>query len=116
MKNEPNEPDRYPQERPKTRAGCYNMPRPCPFVTCRHHLYLNILGRRIFINQLVKGLPIEEALDKMPQTCSLDAAEKGGMTLQELADVFGLSRERLRQIQVAAQQRAAQIGARRGIF
>lgn len=28
----------YPDERPKTRGECYEMPRPCPFVSCRYHL------------------------------------------------------------------------------
>ncbi|HUB07073.1 MAG TPA: DNA-binding protein, partial [Myxococcales bacterium] len=28
--------------RPKTRADCVNGPRPCLFVSCKHHLYLDV--------------------------------------------------------------------------
>src|SRR4051812_43658731 len=29
-------------ERPLRRADCANGPRPCPLVSCRHHLYLDV--------------------------------------------------------------------------
>src|SRR6185312_8298743 len=29
-------------ERPRTRGDCADMPRPCPFVSCSHHLYLEV--------------------------------------------------------------------------
>ena len=29
-------------ERPKTRGECENGQRPCPFVSCKWHLYLNV--------------------------------------------------------------------------
>src|SRR4030095_9996023 len=34
----------YPEdvERPQTREECTNMQRPCPFVSCAHHLYLDV--------------------------------------------------------------------------
>ena len=28
--------------RPQTRSDCQGGPRPCPFVSCRHHLYLDV--------------------------------------------------------------------------
>ena len=34
----------YPDwiERPKTRADCVDGPRPCPYISCAHHLYLDV--------------------------------------------------------------------------
>src|SRR3954454_13361241 len=34
----------YPEDidRPLTREECKSMPRPCPFVSCSHHLYLDV--------------------------------------------------------------------------
>src|SRR6185312_934329 len=34
----------YPPDvdRPMTREACASMPRPCPFVSCSHHLYLDV--------------------------------------------------------------------------
>src|SRR5208337_2271584 len=29
-------------DRPATRADCSAVPRPCPFVSCRHNLYLDV--------------------------------------------------------------------------
>ncbi len=33
---------RLPIVRPKTRGECASGPRPCPWVSCRHHLYLDV--------------------------------------------------------------------------
>jgi hypothetical protein len=38
----------YPEDvdRPKSRADCQQMERPCPFVSCEHHLYLDVNPRK----------------------------------------------------------------------
>ncbi len=36
------------------------------------------------------------------QSCVLDVADAGGHTLEEVADLFGVSRERIRQIEEGA--------------
>lgn len=39
-------------------------------------------------------------LDELPaDTCSLDIAKEGGVTLERVGVVFGLTRERIRQIE-----------------
>src|SRR3977135_1711586 len=35
-------PDMDEAERPKSRADCVEGARPCPFVSCTHHLYLDV--------------------------------------------------------------------------
>jgi DNA-directed RNA polymerase sigma subunit (sigma70/sigma32) len=36
---------------------------------------------------------------ELPETCALDAADRGGMTLEEVGAILNLTRERIRQIQ-----------------
>jgi len=69
------------------------MPRPCPFVSCRYHLSLDISeGGRIKFNPATG------------KTCALDLADLGGMTLQDIGHVLGLTRERIRQIALGAER------------
>ena len=42
----------------------------------------------------------------MPETCSLDVAERGEHTLEEVGAVVGHTRERVRQVQEAALRKA----------
>ena len=41
-------------------------------------------------------------LEKMPHTCSLDLADRGESTLEVVSKTFGVTRERIRQIEVDA--------------
>lgn len=88
-------------ERPKTRGDCASGPRPCPWVSCRHHLMLeaNSTGSITF--------PLGEIeIDEMGETCSLDIADRGGTTLEEVGATMAITRERARQIEVRALRRA----------
>jgi hypothetical protein len=95
-------------ERPKTRGDCENMPRPCPWLSCRHHLALVVNVTR-FSQQAVRSPfagVMEGDLSEMKQTCSLDVADDGEHTLEEVADVMGVTRQRVEAIEHVAQQRA----------
>lgn len=83
--------------RPRQRSDCPTF-RPCPFVSCRYHLYLDVTRRgRLRIN-----FP-EKDLDDLEVTCALDVAEEGPKTLEEIGRIMGgISRERVRQIEQAA--------------
>lgn len=92
-------------ERPRTRAGCADVPRPCPFVSCAHHLYLDVSQRT---GRLTLNRPELEPHELEPgASCALDVAEHGGASLDEIAAAMGVSRERIRQIEVRAMARAA---------
>lgn len=79
-----------PRRLPLLRAECEDGPRPCPHVTCRHHLVTEY----------------GDEADPNGPTCSLDEAERGGMTLEEIGDMLGVTRERIRQIEQLAMRRA----------
>ncbi|MGA9655931.1 MAG: sigma factor-like helix-turn-helix DNA-binding protein, partial [Polyangia bacterium] len=88
----------YPEdvERPRTRADCQNMPRPCPFVSCEHHLYLDVNPDSGAIKLNFPQLEVWE----MAETCSLDVADRGGITLEDVGAILNLTRERIRQVEV----------------
>lgn len=83
------------EERPKNRSECRDSPRPCPWVMCRHHLYLEVNPRT---GSIRLNFPSSDVWD-LEQTCSLDIADKGANTLKEVGTVFKISRERVRQVE-----------------
>jgi hypothetical protein len=83
-------------ERPLSRADCKDMPRPCPFVSCKHHLYLDVNPETGSIKLNFPDLEVWE----MKETCSLDVADRGGITLEEVGEILNLTRERIRQVEV----------------
>lgn len=90
----------YPADvrRPVTRGDCKTGPRPCGFVSCSHHLYLDVNPET---GVLKLNFPRLEVWEMPPgESCSLDLADRGGITLEEVGRVFGLTRERIRQVEV----------------
>jgi hypothetical protein len=97
---------------PETRGECRGDMRPCPFVSCRHHLLLHVTSRgrlyaqgREYAQEMsesdVTGLL--EALDAMPETCALDVADKGEHTFEQVAAVMGIDvKEAFRHYEIAA--------------
>jgi hypothetical protein len=82
--------------KPKTRAECIGSERPCPFVSCKHHLYLDVSARTGAIKLNFPDLEVWE----MNETCALDVADRGGTTLEEVGAIMNLTRERIRQVEV----------------
>ncbi|HEX7667158.1 MAG TPA: sigma factor-like helix-turn-helix DNA-binding protein [Polyangiaceae bacterium] len=89
----------YPEvevEKPRTREECVNGARPCPFVSCKHHLFLDVSART---GAIKLNFPDLEVWD-MNETCALDVADRGGTTLEEVGAIMNLTRERIRQVEV----------------
>jgi len=82
--------------RPKTRAECAHEQRPCPWVSCKHHLYLDVNPRTGTIKLNFPDLEPWE----LEHTCALDVADDGGHTLEEVGDITNLTRERIRQLEL----------------
>jgi len=89
-------PDVEGVERPRTRAECKDGERPCAFVSCKHHLYLDVSARTGAIKLNFPDLEVWE----MNETCALDIADRGGATLEEVGAIMNLTRERIRQVEV----------------
>lgn len=90
-------------ERPRTRGDCADGARPCPWVGCRHNLLIDVHPETgsIQINAFDPDAG-EVDLDALPDTCALDVADRGGMTLEEVGARLGITRERARQVEQAA--------------
>lgn len=94
----------YPDEddvgRPKTRGDCAGGARPCPYVSCAHHLYLDVTPKT---GAIKLNFPDLEP-DEMAHSCALDVADEGGKPLEDVGAFTNLTRERIRQIEVRAKQ------------
>ncbi len=84
-------------DRPKHRSECVNGPRPCLFVACKHHLYLDVNPET---GSIKVNFPDMEPWE-LEESCALDVAERGGVTLEEVGAILNLTRERVRQVEVA---------------
>jgi hypothetical protein len=65
-------------------------------VACKFHLYLDVNPET---GSIKINFPDLEPWD-LPHTCSLDIAERGGITLEEVGEIMNLTRERIRQVEV----------------
>jgi hypothetical protein len=84
------------EEKPVARAVCKAAGRPCPYVSCKYHLYLDVNPETGSIKLNFPHLEVWE----MGETCALDVAERGGITLEEVGEIMNLTRERIRQVEV----------------
>ncbi len=80
--------------RPLRRADCEGGVRPCPWVSCRHHLYLDVVRN----GSMKLNFPHLEPWE-LEETCSLDVAAWGSKNLEEVGDLMNITRERTRQIE-----------------
>lgn len=89
----------YPDgvERPLTRGDCEGGARPCPWVSCAHHLYLDVLPS----GSIKFNFPELEPWE-LRETCALDVADRGGETLEAVGRLLSLTRERVRQVEQVA--------------
>jgi hypothetical protein len=89
--------------RPRERSDCERVPRPCPFVGCRYHLYLEVKGNgSVVFSQ--PGLDPTELPERA--SCVLDLVEDhpDGMTLAAVGTLYRMGRERVRQIEAGARR------------
>ena len=73
----------YPETdywKPTSRADCVDMERPCPYVSCKYHLYIDVHSQRGSIKMNFTDIEVWE----MTETCALDVADRGGITLEEV--------------------------------
>lgn len=91
----------YPETdywKPRTRGDCVGGPRPCPYVSCKHHLYIDVSPKTGAIKLNFPDLEVWE----LGESCALDVADRGGTTLEDVGAIMNLTRERIRQVEVKA--------------
>ena len=87
--------------RPKSRADCATGPRPCPYVSCKYNLYVDVTPRT---GSVKMNFPDKE-LWELAETCALDVADRQGITLEDVGVIMNLTRERVRQREVRGLQK-----------
>lgn len=83
-------------DRPRTRGDCEGGPRPCPYVGCRYHLYLDVTPS----GSIKFNYPDLEPED-LEHGCSLDP-DVQGISLVEVQRITGLTKQRVQQIETQA--------------
>lgn len=101
----------FSYERPDDRVQCVDGPRPCPYVSCKHHLYLDVNPDTGSIKLNFPELEVWE----MEVSCALDVAERGGITLEEVGEILNLTRERIRQVEVKGLAKLRESGEEVGL-
>lgn len=91
--------------RPRTRADCLKMERPCLFVSCRHHLYLDVNPET---GSIKHNFPDKEVWE-LDDSCALDIADRGGLTLEDVGEIMNLTRERIRQVELRGLQKLKEV-------
>ena len=108
-------------ERPRTRADCIDGPRPCPWVSCRYHLLVDVkpnggialnitrpgeksahtISRHTRHHDRLEDIAVER-LEAMSETCALDVAEAGGASFARVGRLMGLTKQGVLAIQKRA--------------
>lgn len=99
----------YPERsywRPKARGECANVARPCPYVSCKYHLYIDVNPTTGSIKINFPDLEVWE----LQHSCALDVAAQGGITLEEVGEILNLTRERIRQVEVRGLMKLKECG------
>jgi hypothetical protein len=83
-------------ERPRTRGECLDGTRPCPWVSCRHHLFLDVSAKtgHVWLN-----FPEDVEPGDMTESCSLDVADAGEHMALDVGPLMGVTRARAYQIE-----------------
>jgi hypothetical protein len=85
------------RSRPLRRGDCRDVPRPCPFVSCKQNLFLDVTRTgRIRLNY-----PMLEP-DQVPESCALDLADQGVTPLGHVAQIFGVTRQYVQMLEQGA--------------
>lgn len=90
-------------DRPRKRGECVHAPRPCPWVGCKYHLFLEVqdLPHMRGPGSLKFSFPNQESWE-LKETCALDVADREGLTLEDVGLLLNITRERVRQIEMVA--------------
>lgn len=97
---------------PATRADCPPPASgPCPYVSCRHHLWL--VESRDRAGNPARGAQGDAAFKASTmESCALDVAELGAASYEEIGALLGVDHTRVRQIEEDALEKLAAQGVK----
>jgi len=95
-------------ERPKTRADCASISRPCPWVSCRYNLYCDITD----FGGLTLNYPGLEP-DEVEHSCALDIAGEGGHSMEDIGRILRTCRQMVWSIEKLAKAKVLAVEQRR---
>jgi len=95
---------------PVKRSDCIHGIRPCPWIRCKHHMLWAFIPKTGYTgktnDRLILGFLDNRSDEKIldiifnsSESCSLDVADRGGATLEEIGEILKVTRERIRQLQ-----------------
>jgi hypothetical protein len=113
----------HPDERPQTRGDCKGGERPCPWLSCKFHMLLDV-NKHASIHINMDGRPRlkladqhagheafdEAALERlmtMPETCALDVADQGGVGVTRCGEMLAMDKQMVDFIEVDATRKIA---------
>lgn len=103
-----------PYWRPKTRADCAEVERPCLFVACKYNLFFEVVEGT---GSVKITYPDRDPDDVPPHdSCALDIADRGGETLERVGELLNVTRERVRQIEERTLVYLRHLGLRKKII
>ena len=83
-----------PDDLPSPLTAAEEKLRPCPWA-CRHNLTIDV-------SPASGAITLREPAS---ESCALDVADRGGITLDEIGELLGVSRQRIEQIERAAMRK-----------
>jgi len=96
---------------PASRSECRRGPRPCPYVSCRYHLLLNVASDGRLWSQVAfdeaDAESIAVAVEALGETCALDVADDGEHTFEEVGVLMGRDAKRVFEDTQRAQAKVA---------
>lgn len=96
---------------PASRSECRRGPRPCPYVSCRYHLLLNVTSDGRLWSQVsfdeADAESIAVAVEALGETCALDVADDGEHTFEEVGVLMGRDGKRVFEDTTRAQGKVA---------
>lgn len=110
---------REPRHLPVTYGDCQRElgSGPCPYVSCRHHLYTEEMGNGVKVHrfeELISGEIFDDPA--APETCSLRLAERGPFELRQVGAAMGdITDERIRHVEEIAKRKLGRAVSRGGI-
>ena len=88
--------------------------RPCVFVSCKHHLFLDVDPETGSIKLNRPDLEGPDQLGKR-ESCSLDIGDAGGSSLQRTGQLLNVTRERIRQIEGGGMDKLRELAETRAV-